>query len=95
MTTKEEKELADLKAENEKLKADIAKAKSAPAAVANPSASDLEDYDKGEYIRSSDGEKFSLKIDEEDSIGRTHKLKNQEHYMELTKPDFKLQFEKK
>ena len=95
MATKHEEELAELKAENSKLKADIAEAKSAPAAVASPSASDLADYDKGEYIRSNDGEKFSLKIDDEDPIGRTHKLKNEEHYMELTKADFKAQFEKK
>ena len=94
MATKHEEELADLKAENEKLKADIAKAKSTPASVASPSASDLSDYDKGEYVRSNDGEKFNLKIDE-DPIGRTHKLKNEEHYMELTESDFKLQFEKK
>lgn len=66
--------------------------------IASPTACDLESYTDKEWKRSSDGVRFKLKIlkphAEECNFGRTHILKNKTNFVELTKDEFKLQFEK-
>lgn len=94
MTKEElENENLSLQEENEKLQAKLAKAQEAPPIVANPTASDLSEYKDGKF-KNSAGEEFQLKIVEDDELGRTHKLKNNEHFWEGTKEDFKKEFEK-
>ena len=54
---------------------------------------DLDDYE-GEYTQLSNGESFGLKIVENDPQGRTHHLKNVEHYWAGTAEEFRQAFEK-
>jgi len=53
-----------------------------------------EDY-KGSYTQNGTGEEFGLAVVESDPLGKTHKLRNDEHFWEGTKDEFKAQFEKK
>jgi hypothetical protein len=52
-----------------------------------------EDY-KGKFVQNDSGEEFALAVVESDPIGRTHKLRNDEHFWEGTKDEFRAQFEK-
>lgn len=52
------------------------------------------DY-KGSYVKTDDGEEYGLAVVESDPLGKTHKLRNEEHFWEGTKDEFKAQFEKK
>lgn len=75
-------------------KEEHAKAQTAPKPfVHDPTAVDLSDYKDGKF-KNSAGEEFQLKIVEDDELGRTHKLKNKEHFWEGTKDQFKKEFEK-
>jgi len=94
--TKEDLENQNLELQEqlEKTQAELAKAKAAPLLIAQPSASDLDEYKDGTF-KNSAGEEFKLKIVEDAEDGRTHKLKNNEHFWEGTKEQFKAEFEKK
>jgi hypothetical protein len=54
---------------------------------------DLGDYE-GEYKMLSNGETFGLKVVEDDPQGRTHHLKNVEHFWAGTAEEFRQVFEK-
>lgn len=54
---------------------------------------DLDDYE-GEYTQLSNGETFGLKMVDNDPQGRTHHLKNVEHYWAGTAEEFRQAFEK-
>lgn len=72
-----------------------AKQPGAPSMPMNvPSAVDLDAHKDGSYKRIGSDEVFQLKIVKDDPIGRTHKLKNKEHFIEVNEKDFRAQFEK-
>lgn len=54
---------------------------------------DLEDYE-GEYKQLATGETFGLKVVNDDPQGRTHHLKNVDHYWAGTAAEFRQAFEK-
>jgi hypothetical protein len=54
---------------------------------------DLGDF-KGSYKHKLYKDPFSLKVVEDDTHGRTHHLKNNDHYWAGTEEEFKAQFEK-
>lgn len=54
---------------------------------------DLGDYE-GEYKQLSNNETFALKVIENDPQGRTHHLKNVDHYWAGTAEEFRQAFEK-
>jgi hypothetical protein len=54
---------------------------------------DLDDYE-GEYKQLTTGETFGLKMVENDPQGRTHHLKNVDHYWAGTAEEFRHAFEK-
>lgn len=60
----------------------------------NVTQPDVKDY-KGSYVKNDDGEEYALAIVESDPLGKTHKLRNEAHFWEGTKDEFKAQFEKK
>lgn len=59
----------------------------------NVTQPDPNDY-KGKFLKESDGEVYGLCVVENDPLGRTHKARNDEHFWEGTKAEFKEQFEK-
>ena len=64
-----------------------------PPTVANPTAIDLSEY-KSQYVHRKTGEVFGLKIAKDDPYGKTHHVKNNEHFAEMTETEFQLAFEK-
>ncbi len=54
---------------------------------------DLDEYE-GEYKMLSNGETFALKVVDDDPQGRTHHLKNVEHFWAGTAEEFRQAFEK-
>jgi len=54
---------------------------------------DLKEY-KGSYKHKLYKEPFGLKVVEDDTHGRTHHLKNTDHFWSGTEEEFKQQFEK-
>lgn len=77
------------------LEARLARVGAVPAlGVAKPTGVDLDEY-KGKYKNRS-GEVFGLKLvkSEDAHLGRTHQLKNVEHFWEGNEEEFRLEFEK-
>jgi hypothetical protein len=70
-----------------------------PREVAGPTGpvstepTDLDEYE-GEYVQTSTGETYGLKVVENDPHGRTHHAKNVDHFWSGTEDEFKLQFER-
>ena len=54
---------------------------------------DLDEYE-GEYTHLSTGETFGLKVVENDPHGKTHHLKNVDHYWVGTADEYRKEFEK-
>lgn len=81
------------------LQSQVAELRTKPAYapyIANPTAADLDTYKDGKWNRIADGVSFALKIvpEEESNFGRTHLLKNNTHFVEISKDEFRAQFEK-
>ena len=51
-------------------------------------------YTHGTYRNREDGELYALAIDEDDPLGRTHKLKNTTHFFEGDGDEFRARFDK-
>ncbi len=92
--TPEQERIAELELQLEEARASL-RAPASPAAPALPPRfADKDAYNDGEFKHRETGEKFSLKIVKDDPQGRTHKLKNDEHFHECSEADLRKDYDK-